>query len=63
MKSCRRERMINICFDEKTYHSLIRILQEKYYSTTLLNELSEINQIFNTLNCKPETWMSNFSRK
>lgn len=55
--------MINICFDEKTYHSLIRILQEKYYSTTLLNELSEINQIFNTLNCKPETWMSNFSRK
>lgn len=55
--------MINVCFDEKTYHSLIRILQEKYYSTTLLDELSEINQIFNTLNCKSETWISNFSRK
>ena len=55
--------MINICIDEKTYHSLLKILQEKYYATTSLDELSEINQVFKVLNCESETWLSNIPRK
>ena len=55
--------MINICFDEKTYCLLLKILQEKYYSTTELNELSEINRIFKVLNYESESWLCNIPRK
>lgn len=55
--------MIHICFDEKIYRSLLKILQEKYYSTTELDELSEINQIFKVLDCQSESWLSNIPRK
>lgn len=55
--------MIGITLDEKIYKTLLRILQERYYTTTDLNELSEINQIFKVLNCESESWLSNLPRK
>ena len=63
MRFCRGGQMINICFDEKTYCLLLKILQEKYYSTTELNELSEINRIFKVLNYESESWLCNIPRK
>lgn len=50
--------MITVDFDEMSYQTLIRILQEKYYSTTELQELAEINQIYKALRFKSETWLS-----
>lgn len=49
--------MITVNLDEVSYQTLIRILQEKYYSTTDLKVLSEINQLYKELNFKSETWL------
>lgn len=50
--------MVTVCFNDEEYHTLIRILQEKYYSTTKLSELEEINQLYKSLNCEAEVWLS-----
>lgn len=36
---------------------LIDLLQDKYYQTTDMQELSKINQIFRILNVETESWI------
>lgn len=50
--------MVSVDFDDLSYQALIKILQEEYYSTTDLQKLSEINQIYKALRFKSETWLS-----
>lgn len=45
--------------NDECYTYLIQILQEKYYSTTDIAELKEINKIYKALKFKSETWLSN----
>lgn len=49
--------MVNVCLEDSTYQSLIDILQEKFYSTTDLEELSKINQIYRELKFESKTWL------
>lgn len=44
--------------DEDSYGYLIQMLQERYYSTVDVEELRKINEIYKTLGCKSETWLS-----
>ncbi len=44
--------------DEISYSNLLKILEEKYYSTTDISELQNINQIYKALKFKSETWLS-----
>ena len=45
--------------DENSYTFLIKILNEKYYSTTDISELQKINNIYKALKFKSESWLSN----
>lgn len=45
--------------NDECYTYLIQILQEKYYSTTDIAELKEINEIYKALKFKSESWLSN----
>lgn len=45
--------------NDECYTYLIQILQEKYYSTTDIAELKQINEIYKALKFKSETWLSN----
>lgn len=47
---------VNINDDLKAY--LIQLLNEKFYTTTDLDELSKINQIFKALGHETESWLS-----
>ena len=38
--------------------NLIQILNEKFYSTTELEELTKINQLYQLLGHKTESWLS-----
>ena len=55
--------MVNVYLEDSTYQSLIEILQEKFYSTTNLKELSKINQIYMELKYESETWLSDVMKK
>ncbi len=50
--------MVNVSFDDESYRVLIGVLQEKYYSTTDLEELSQINKLYKQLYFESETWLS-----
>lgn len=41
-----------------TYTNLIQILNQKFYTTTDLSELSKINDIYKALKHNSETWLS-----
>lgn len=43
--------------DESNRKYLIDLLQDKYYQTTDMQELSKINQIFRILNVETESWI------
>lgn len=45
--------------DENSYTFLIKILNEKYYSTTDISELQKINNLYKLLKVKSESWLSN----
>ncbi|MDU5219189.1 MAG: hypothetical protein E6124_00930 [Blautia producta] len=45
--------------NDKGYIYLIQILEEKYYSTTDIAELKQINEIYKALKFKSESWLSN----
>lgn len=49
--------MIIVELDEKSYAYLIQILNEKFYQTTQLTELSRINEIYKQLKFKSESWL------
>lgn len=48
---------MTIELDESNRKYLIDLLQDKYYQTTDMQELSKINQIFKILNVKTESWI------
>lgn len=50
--------MVVVELDDTTYSDLIQILNEKFYSTADLTELSKINNIYKALRFKSETWLS-----
>ena len=43
--------------DDTNRKYLIDLLQDKYYQTTDMQELSKINQIFKILNVETESWI------
>lgn len=43
---------------DELYDYLIQLLNEKFYSTTDINELCKINKIFKALNHETESWLS-----
>ena len=45
--------------NDECYTYLIQILQEKYYSTTDIAELKQINEIYKVLKFQSESWLSN----
>lgn len=49
---------MTIDLDENAYSYLIRILDEKYYSTTDISELQRINNLYKLLKFKSESWLS-----
>jgi hypothetical protein len=48
---------VTIELDESNRKYLIDLLQDKYYQTTDMQELSKINQIFRILNVETESWI------
>ena len=48
---------MTIELDESNRKYLIDLLQDKYYKTTDMQELSKINQIFRILNVETESWI------
>ena len=58
---------MTIELDESNRKYLIDLLQDKYYQTTDMQELSKINQIFRILNVETESWILelylNFAKK
>ena len=48
---------MTIELDESNRKYLIDLLQDKYYQTTDMQELSKINQIFRNLNVETESWI------
>ena len=48
---------MTIELDESNRKYLIDLLQDKYYQTTDMQELSKINQIFRILNVETESWI------
>lgn len=48
---------MTIELDETNRKYLIDLLQDKYYQTTDMQELSKINQIFKILNVETESWI------
>lgn len=49
---------MTVDLDENAYSYLIRILDEKYYSTTDISELQKINNLYKILQFKSESWLS-----
>lgn len=48
---------MTIELDDTNRKYLIDLLQDKYYQTTDMQELSKINQIFKILNVETESWI------
>ena len=44
--------------DENSHAYLLQLLNEKFYSTTNLEELSKINRILKQFKCKSEPWLT-----
>lgn len=44
--------------NDESYEYLIQLLNEKFYSTTDLEELTKINRLFKSLNYQTESWLS-----
>lgn len=53
--------MVKVEFDQATYANLIQILNQIFYATTELSELSKINDIYKALNYNSESWISAIS--
>ena len=48
---------MTIELDDANRKYLIDLLQDKYYQTTDMQELTKINQIFKILNVETESWI------
>lgn len=50
--------MVALELDDAIYKDLIQILNEKFYSTTDLLELTKINNLYKALKFQSESWLS-----
>lgn len=44
--------------NDELYEYLIQLLNERFYTTTDLEELTKINRLFKVLNHQTESWLS-----
>lgn len=60
MKSWRKKEIVIVrpTINDELYDYLIQLLNEKFYSTTDLNELSMINRLYKALGHETEPWLS-----
>ena len=56
-KKVKEREYVTIELDDTNRKYLIDLLQDKYYQTTDMQELSKINQIFRILNVETESWI------
>lgn len=59
-----REKVIIIVrptINDELYEYLIQLLNERFYTTTDLEELTKINRLFKVLNHQTESWLSAIS--
>lgn len=56
-KKVKEREYVTIELDDTNRKYLIDLLQDKYYQTTDMQELSKINQIFKILNVETESWI------
>lgn len=50
--------IVTVDIDDKNYEYLIKILNEKFYSTTDISELQKINNLYKILKFESEIWLS-----
>ena len=48
---------MTVDIDEMSYTYLIQLLNEKFYSTTKISELQQINKLYKILKFESETWL------
>lgn len=53
--------IVRLTINDELYEYLIQLLNEKFYSTTDLEELTKINRLFKALNYQTESWLSAIS--
>lgn len=49
---------MTVDIDEMSYTYLIQLLNEKFYSTTKISELQQINKLYKILKFESEIWLS-----
>ncbi len=49
---------MTVDIDDKSYTYLIQLLTEKFYNTTDISELQQINKLYKILKFQSETWLS-----
>lgn len=49
---------MTVDIDEMSCTYLIQLLNEKFYSTTKISELQQINKLYKILKFESETWLS-----
>lgn len=50
--------IIDADIDDKSYTYLIQLLTNKFYNTTDISELQQINKLYKILKFQSETWLS-----
>lgn len=50
--------IVRATINDELYEYLIQLLNEKFYATNNVEELSKINQIFKLLNHQTVSWLS-----
>ena len=50
--------IVRATINDELYDYLIQLLNERFYSSTDINELCKINKIFKALNYETESWLS-----
>ncbi len=65
MRLCRKKVTIIVkaTINDELYDYLIQLLEQKFYSTTDLEELTKINGLFGALKHQTEPWLSEIRPK
>ena len=50
--------IVTVDIDDKSYTYLIQLLTNKFYNTTDISELQQINKLYKILKFQSETWLS-----
>lgn len=52
---------MTVDIDDMSYTYLIQLLNEKFYNTTDMTELQQINKLYKLLKFESETWLSSIN--